>query len=226
MEPIAEGVWGWTGEVRMPAGVRFPVRMTGVRLPDGSMWLHSPISLDDTDVRQLEALGPVRHLVAPSLIHTLFLAEARRRWPEARLYGVPGLRSKLPELPIDEDLGPHAPDAWQGALRPFPIEGAPGLNEVVFLHAPSRTLLVTDLVFNVLDPANLQTELMMWITGTRRALRSSRLWAWRFTEDRAAVAQSVRRVLEQDFERVVPCHGEIVTHDGQRALAQAVTPLL
>jgi hypothetical protein len=141
----------------MPAGVRFPVRMTGVRLPDGAMWLHSPISLDDRAVQQIEALGPVRYLVAPSLIHTRFLAEAQRRWPEARLYGVAGLRHKLPELRVDEELGPQAPSAWQAVLRPFPIDGAPQLGEVVFLHEPSKTLLVTDLVFNVLDPANLQT---------------------------------------------------------------------
>lgn len=226
MEPIAEGVWGWRGEVRLPAGVRFPVRMTGVRLPDGAMWLHSPVSLDETDVRQLEALGPVRYIVAPSLIHTLFLAEAQRRWPEARLYGVPGLRSKLPELRIDEELGPQAPPEWQGALQPFPIEGAPELGEVVFLHGPSQTLLVTDLVFNVLEPANLQTELVMWITGSRRQLRASRMWGWRFAKDRAAVARSVRRVLDQDFERVVPCHGEIVARDGHAALEKAVTRLL
>jgi hypothetical protein len=189
----------------MPAGVRFPLRMTGIRLPDGSMWLHSPVAIDDAIAEQIERLGPVRHIVAPSLIHNVHAAGAKALWPDARLYGAVGLREKLPALEIDQDLGPVPPASWGGVLAPFPIEGAPAVNEV---------------------PANLQTDAILWIMGSRRQFRSSRLWAWRFTEDRAAVADSVRRVLDQDFDRVVPCHGEIVDHDAEAALQDATEPLL
>lgn len=225
MEDIAEDVWGFTGEIRMPAGVRFPLRMTGIRLPDGSMWLHSPVAIDDAMAWQIERLGPVQHLVAPSLIHNVHVAAARSRWPRARLYAAPGLRAKLPGLPIDEDLGASAPASWGGAVATFPIRGA-ATHEVVFLHRPSRTLLVTDLAFNVVEPANVQTSAMLWITGSHGRFRSSKLWAWRWTQDRGAVADSVRRVLEQDFDRVVPCHGAIVDRDAEAALADATQPLL
>jgi hypothetical protein len=225
VESIAHEVWGWRGEIGMPAGVRFPLRMTGIRLPDGAMWLHSPVALDDVAAAEIDRLGPVRHIVAPSKLHSAHAAAALARWPEARLYGAVGLRDVHPELRIDEELGSEAPAGWGGVLEVFPVEGAPAVNEVVFLHLPSRTLLVTDLAFNVAEPANLQTAALLWIVGSGRRFRSSRLLRWRFTEDRAALSRSVRRLLEQDFDRVVPCHGEIVTAQAGAALREATEVL-
>lgn len=74
LKPIAPDIWIADGpEARMATpfggGMPFPTRMTTVRLHDGSLWCHSPIASDETLFREIDALGPVRHLVSPNLLH-------------------------------------------------------------------------------------------------------------------------------------------------------------
>ena len=65
LEPIAQDVW----VAPMPhtvGGLRLGTRMTVVRLSDGSLFVHSPIVLYDALEQQIDSLGPVAHIVAPS----------------------------------------------------------------------------------------------------------------------------------------------------------------
>jgi hypothetical protein len=221
MEVIAEEVWGVPGAAHLPGGVVFPLRMTVIRLPDGGLWLHSPVALDDTTARAIEALGPVRHLVAPSLLHDLHAGAAKARWPAARLHAPTALRARRPDLPIDEDLSDGSP--WGDAIVAVAIRGAPKLDEFEFLHRPSRTLLVTDLAFHVLTPATFATKLVLCGVGCHGRLGSSRAWRWVFAEDRAAVAASVERLLALDFDRLVPAHGDVIASGAAPALRQALS---
>src|SRR5690606_37376394 len=109
------------------------LRMAVVRLPDGAVWLHSAVPVVDAVAAAIEAIGPVRHVVVPSLLHDLHAAAALARWPEARLYGPEGLAARRPTLRVDELLGERPPASWGGVIAPFPIQGAPGVREVVFL---------------------------------------------------------------------------------------------
>ncbi len=220
MEPIASEVWGVSGEAKLPGGVILPLRMTVVRLPDRTLWLHSAVPVDDATAAAIDALGTVRHLVVPSLLHDLHAASCKARWPAARVYGPPGLAARRPDLGVDEVLGDEPPAAWGGALRPFPLRGVPKVQEVVFLHRESRTLLVTDLVFHVVQPATAATRLLMWTVGCSGRMAATRSWRWIFAADREAFAASVGRLLEEDFDRVVPAHGAV--GGGTSALRDAV----
>ena len=224
MEAIADDVWGVSGAARMPGGVVFPLRMTVIRLPDGGLWLHSPVAIDDATAREIEALGPVRHLVAPSLLHDLHSGAAKARWPEARLHAPAALRARRPDLPIDEDLSDGR--SWGDAVVALAIRGAPKLDEFEFLHRPSRTLLVTDLVFHVLAPVTFATKLVLCGAGCHGRLGSSRAWRWVFAQDRAAVAASVERILALDFDRLVPAHGEVIPRGAAPALRHALSQAL
>jgi hypothetical protein len=70
VETIAPSVWA----APMPhalMGLHIGTRMTAVRLSDGSLFVHSPITLDGDLKKEIDALGPVGHIVAPSLFHHL-----------------------------------------------------------------------------------------------------------------------------------------------------------
>lgn len=72
-KPFAENVWIVDGpEIRMdygPTSMPFPTRMTVVRLASDELWVHSPIAPDPALFERIEALGPVRHLIAPNSLH-------------------------------------------------------------------------------------------------------------------------------------------------------------
>ena len=50
--------------------------MAVLRLSDGSVWVHSPVELDDTLAAALDELGPVKHIVSPNYEHTKYARQA------------------------------------------------------------------------------------------------------------------------------------------------------
>src|SRR5688572_20688755 len=195
----------------LPAGFKMPVRMTAVRLPRGGLLVHSPIALTDGRLVSVARLDAVEYLLAPNRQHHRFVGPWLARFAGAKLYGAPGLPAKRRDLKFSGVLGPEtaASAPWASVLDQTLIEGAPGLSETVFFHRPTRSLLVTDLLFNIVSPANILTKLILTMTGTRGRLAMSRLWR-RYTRDRRALKASVERVLSWDFERLLPAHGDIL----------------
>jgi hypothetical protein len=195
--------------------------MTVVRLTDGSLALISPVPIDDVLAGELGALGPVSHLIAPNLFHHLHLGPASKRYPEARLLGPPALAKKKRGMTFaPPDVDNVAP--FQGVLTATTIEGAPRASETVWYHIPSRTLVVTELVFNLETPASWKTAVLVWSTGTRGRLAQSRVWNF-LVEDKATASASCRRIFEWDFDRLVVAHGNVIASGAKARLAGALT---
>jgi hypothetical protein len=100
------------------------------------------------------------------------------------------------------------------------VQGAPSLNEVVFLHRPSRTLLCLDLCFHVRPPRNLVTQLFMRLNGAWDRFGPSRIFRYAIVKDRRALRASLDRVLAWDFDRVSVAHGDVLERGGRDALRQ------
>ncbi|XXF77350.1 DUF4336 domain-containing protein [Myxococcaceae bacterium GXIMD 01537] len=211
----------WTREVRHSVGgLTLGGRCTLVRLPDGGLWVHSPVRLEEGLREAVTALGPVRFLVAPSLMHHLFIPAWAAAFPEARVLAPAGLRRKRPELRIDAELGGAPEPAWGAALDVVPLGGMPRLDEFAFLHRPSRTLLLTDLAFNIHQSPSWLTRAYLRLCGAYGRLAPT--WVLKAcVKDRAALRASLERVLAWDFERVSVCHGEVLERDGREALRRA-----
>jgi hypothetical protein len=194
-----------------------------VRLTGGGVLVHTPGPLGDEVRRAIDSLGPVRALVAPNLLHHMFLRDSIAAYPQARVFAAPGLREKLGDVRIDEVLSDEAPDLWAGDLDQIAVTGAPSLNEVVFLHRASRTLLCLDLCFNVRESPSFPTRLMMRVNGAYGRFGPSRIFRYAVMKDRRAMRASVDRMLAWDFERVTVAHGEILESGGREALRAGFT---
>ncbi len=211
LEPLGEELWC----VRAPfsvAGVRLGVRMTIARLPAGGLWLHSPVPLSEEVRAALRDLGQVAHVVAPSKVHHLFVADALAAFPEAMLHCAPGLGRKVPALAAGAELGPVPEPAWAGVLEQEVLGGVPYMNEVVFFHRPSRSLIVTDLLFNIGESSHAWTRLYLRGMGAYGAPRQSRMVRL-CCRDRRALGESVDRILGWPFERIVVTHGAPIETD-------------
>jgi hypothetical protein len=206
--------------VRLP-GLRLPVRMTVIRLADGGLWVHSPIAWSDSLGAEVATLGPVRFLVSPSLLHHLFIGEWAARFPAAQVWASPDLHRKRGDLTITGTHG-GGDEPWHADIDTIAVGGAPKFQESVFFHGASRSLLVTDLLFNLRDVGGFAAPLLLRLMGVHRRLAQSR--AWRFTvRDRAAFAATGRKIVELAPERLIVAHGEVIERLAEGQLAAALT---
>jgi len=206
-------------------GLEVGTRMTVIRLADGSVLLHSPVTLDPRSCAALDAIGRVRFVVAPNRVHHLYAGDVARTYPDARLWVGPGVERKRPDLVYVAVLDDEAPAEWRGQVDQVFFRGRPYENEVVFFHRASRTLVLCDLAFNFGPRAALPTRWLMWLIRSYGRFGPSTLDPW-LIRDRAAARASLERILAWDFDRVVVAHGEVLDHGGRDALRHGYQWLL
>lgn len=225
---FGSGLWIVDGPtVTAAGGFRYPTRMAVIRLADGGLLVWSPVALDDALRQAIDALGPVRCLVAPNALHHVFLGEWRRAYPEALTFAAPGLREKRRDIAFDGVLGDGAPAAWAGEIDQVVLRGNLITTEVVFFHRRSRTVLFCDLLqqlprdwFNGWRAIVARLDLMV---GSEASV--PRKFRLAFI-DRRAARDGLERILSWPFEKVLMAHGEPIAADGQMAVRRAFRWLL
>jgi hypothetical protein len=195
-------------------GLSVGTRMTVVRLASDELIAISPIRVDDTTISQLNAIGRVGYIVAPNSYHYLFASSFKKIYPHAKFLAAPGLPSKKPDLPIDEvisesknNFGDEFEYFLFDGLKTLDVDGA--LNEIVFFHRDSHTLILTDTVFHFDESFPFVTQLAARVLGNYQKLSPSLLEKLA-TKDTEKVRRSVHKVLAWDFQRVIVAHGSIV----------------
>ncbi len=216
LTPLADDLWDYNAPLSV-LGMAIGHRMTVARLRDGSLWLHSPAAYSPELAAELSALGPIAHVVAPNGMHDTYLEGWFGAYPSVRFHGARGFSKYRPDLKFTDMLGdtPHA--AWAGTFDQLMLRGMPRLNEVVFLHRPTRTLILTDLAFNLGPDMPFLSQLMLRINGCYDCFAASRLLRTTI-KDRAALRASLDRVFAWDFDRIVLSHGRNVTTGGRELL--------
>lgn len=219
LTPVAPQLW----LARMPIsvlGFRMSACMTVAQLPDGGLWLHSPIALSAALAAQLDALGPVRHIVAPNRFHYLFAADCAARYPHATLYLAPGLAEKVPALAGHPLIPADAQAPWADVLASCLVAGNPELNETVFFHRASGSLIFADLAVWLGPWDGWLTRVYARLNGCYQRLGLSFVLR-RFFRDRPAARASLAQVLDWDIQRLIPAHGPVLEHQAKAALAAA-----
>jgi hypothetical protein len=216
LQPVATNLWVIDFPLRV-VGLQLGTRMTVVRLASGGLWLHSPGPLQPELVTALSTLGPVQALVAPNAMHYLYLAQNVRSFPQAAIYVSPALPVKL-KLPFPyEVLGNEPPALWRDEISQHLVGGLPKLQEVVFFHHASRTLVLTDLAFHIRHSDSWVTRLFMCLNGAYGHFGPSCIFR-SLVKDRTALRSSLNRMRTWDFDRVIVSHGEMLKHGGKQAM--------
>ncbi len=209
----------WTVDHALTVGGFLPMgtRTTVIRLADGRLVLVAPGDLSDADLAAIRALGPVAAIVAPNLLHHLFLAKAAAAFPDAEVWAAPGVEKKVKrELrPLDGRGGP-----WTGTLETHRVEGADKLGETVLFDPRSRTLVLTDLCFNLRNVEGWFARAHLKMLDAYGKFGPSFLMRNVYTSDKAALRRSVDRLLDWDFDRVIVTHGEVLPSGGREALRE------
>src|SRR5262245_47866757 len=104
LNKVADDLWTMRRLINTPDEQGNPMeltsRMTIARLTNGALFLHSPVALDTDLQAELQRLGTVAFIVAPSRWHDLFIKEYVGAYPEAQAWAAPGLREARPDVAV------------------------------------------------------------------------------------------------------------------------------
>jgi hypothetical protein len=205
-------------------GVEVGTRMTLIRLTNGELVAISPIDCDRQTIKQINELGNITVIIAPNLYHHLFVAEFKAIYPDAQIWAAPGLELKRPDLPIAKTLtdgsigiSDEIEHLFFEGFNFFDLPKISSLNEVIFFHRPSQTLILTDIAYHFDRSFPWITQLSFRILGGYEKLQPSLLEKLA-TRERDRVKNSIERVLAWDFQRVIMAHGSIVDRDAKSKL--------
>lgn len=211
------------GQLRFLEAIRkmplmsLPVRSTFVPLQAGHVLIApgAGLSLDE-----IKSLGSVTDLIAPNLLHCGGIMRANSVFPEARKWGVPGAKNSKPEILWTDELV-EAKWPYADELPMVALQGIPKVNEVVFFHRESKSLIVTDLCFNLVHAKGFGAWLILSLFGTYQKFAISKLFL-RSVTDREAFKDSLGRVLAFDFENIILSHGDNVIGGARSKLQLAM----
>jgi hypothetical protein len=232
LKPVADDIWIIDGPhvrfMRLP----FSTRATVIRLANGDLWVHSPTRLTPGLRAEIEALGPVRHLIAPNWLHYAHLADWQAAWPGALAWGAPGVAERAAKnglaLHIDHPLqGRQAEAPWAGQIGQLVVRGSRLHQEAVFFHEASRTLIVTDLI-EAFETAKLPVWMrpIVWLAGVDDSDGKMPPDMWWSFRDKAALAEDVETMIGWGPRRLILAHGRWYEKGGAAELERAFRKLL
>ena len=210
---------------------------------DAPLAVFSPVALTDSVKAQMqEQLGStnVKYLTALDQEHHIFLEAWHKEYPNAKVLApetLPDLRDKQGYFKIPAqnwllfkkaEKGKTTVDSTFDAEFEYEYVDAHGNKELVFNHKPTKTMIEADFLFNL--PANEQmsrtsesatTGFLTRLFNAINTTQGSAIWQKRFiwyaisAADRTGFNESVGRIGKWDFERIVPCHGDVIESGGK-----------
>ena len=227
LQPVSDAIWLAEGDMVNFYSFPYPTRSVVVRLANNDLWIWSPIKLSDALRQEVDQLGRVAHLVSPNKIHHLYLQDWKAAYPTANLWGPASTINKRRDLDFREPLTDVAPMEWQSDLDQAWFRGSRFMDEIVFLHKPSRTTIFADLIENFSD-GFLREHWSWWqrplakLDGiTADNPRAPLEWRLSFT-NRAPAREARSKVLGWHCERVIMAHGDWQRSDGHAFLARSL----
>ncbi|USW54473.1 Putative ribonuclease Z/Hydroxyacylglutathione hydrolase [Septoria linicola] len=213
-------------------------RGTIVRLATGNLAVFSPVALTDTVKRETQELGGnVGYIVALDQEHHIFLESWHKAYPEAKVLmpdTLPSYRDKQSyfKIPTANQVlfyPNKKPEITPEFDADFDYEyvHAHGNKELVFNHRKSGTLIEADLLFNL--PATEQfsksgvdatsgvfTKLFNFLQNTRGDAMAQRRVLWYgLASPRPEFNGSIKRINAWSFDRIIPCHGDVIESGGK-----------
>jgi len=162
----------------------------------------------------------------------LYLKAWKEVYPQAEILGPQGLEKNLKDLKLDFEFTPEKLERTFGnneiIAHYFPGYAS---KEVAILHVPSKTLLNGDLAVNLpareafsrsdVDPVSgWKTSLFLKIFSPNNWIHNFAIWHL-FSKDKAyvsadsnsdvsAMKRDAKVVSSWDFDRLIPCHGDVM----------------
>ena len=222
LKSIGEGVWVAEGMLNGPLGMKMSVRSTVLALDANNLMVISPIQPSASLIQDIASLGIVRYIVAPNCMHHLFVNKFAANFPEAEIWGPADLHAKRNDIQFHGVLAADEVMPWDHHLEMHSIKArAPLFEEFIFFHQRSKTLIVTDLMFNFHHFDSWWMVLIAKLNGGYNRLGMTRIGKMYFNNADSLKA-GARQILDWKPENLIVAHGEVIQGGATQALEAAI----
>jgi len=222
---VAKDVWIFSKPFARFGFIPVGGRSTAIKLPDGGVWVLASTPLNDETKKKINELGPVKYIIGPDAVHHLYLGEFKKEYPDAKLIAVEeAIKKKESEgLVFDGAWGKDPSDTKYGfedAIQACYFSGYAN-KDVAFYHAQSKSLIQADLLFNLPPTEQYSTSkpprTIPFIGNFTPESWIHKRFVSSMEVDKESMRRDAKTVANWDFERIIPCHGDVVEKDGNRA---------
>lgn len=228
LKPVWDNVWIVDGpaiEFGPPlARMKFPTRMTILRLNSKDLFIHSPTPITKALAEQIKQIGVPKWLIGPNKIHYWWIADWKREYPDAIAYLAAGITERAGTRAsfFSYDLIKSGGYPWDDCVLTMPIVSN-FMTEVVFFHRQSRTLIITDLI------ENFEAEKLSWWEWVLAKLggilhpdgATPRDMRFTFRTHKKELRKSVDEMISWQPERIILAHGRWYEANGVHELRRA-----
>ncbi|MGC2119894.1 MAG: DUF4336 domain-containing protein [Candidatus Acidiferrales bacterium] len=222
LREFAKNVWIAEGSNVRDMGMTFTTRI--VKLGGGSLWIDSPVTVASDTLDRVAALGPVKYLVAATPRHVWRLEAWHALFPQAQLWAArrTPLTLKHENLALTGVLTDVAPEGWAKDLGQLAFKGNPFIEEVIFLHRESRTVILDDLIQRhpLIPGKPLRNALVNFFRVAYPRGGVPLDMKFSFIRRRSA-RESLAKLLSWDFEKLIIAHGPCVEENAKAFVEQA-----
>ena len=224
LQAFAKNVWIADGPPVRDMGVMFTTRMAVVKLANGSVWVDSPVPVPFETLRQITGLGPVRYIVAGTPRHVWRLDAWHTLFPEAQVWAPRATPFTLQtgHVPFTGILRDGSEHGWADDFDQLAFKGSPWIEEVLFLHKTSRTLILDDLIqVHPIEPGHAFRNALFRLEGVTAPAGGVALdIRWSFT-NRHLARRSLEKLLSWDFDKLIIAHGACIEKEAKPFLERA-----
>jgi hypothetical protein len=198
----------WTRErTQWFGGVRLRARMTVVRLAGGKLWVHS-VNEPTPELRaELDRLGQVSWIVVPNRYHHLHAAALKAHYPDAQVIGPTSAKARNESVELDIAIDDERLPSLVPELSPVALRGVPFLDETLFFHTETATLIGADLMMCGCPRDHWSWRLVSRVCGQYERYKAPPDVRWN-TRGGPIVREAIDEIAKLPIERILVAHSD------------------
>jgi hypothetical protein len=222
LDVFGQNIWIADGPNVRDFGIRWTTRMTVVKLSDGSVWVDSPVPVPFATLTAITALGPVKYIVAATPRHVWRLHTWHTLFPDAQMWVARTTpftlrRGRLPLAGVLENI-PY--QGWAQDLDQLAFRGNALIEEVLFFHRQSGTLILDDLIQNhPIEKGTPVRNVLFKAAGVVAPRGGVPLDIRLSFTNRRLARRSLETLLSWDFDKLIIGHGFCI-REGAKAFVE------
>lgn len=223
-ERFADNLWVVEGPNVRDMGFMFTTRMVVASVADGSIWINSPMSVPFDMLKRITELGPVRYLLGGTPRHFWRLAEWHTLFPDAQLWASRATPFTLRKgtLPLTGILEDEPPQAWKNEFDQLAFKGNPFIEEILFFHRQSRTVILDDLIqIHPMVKGKPFRNALFKLEGVTSPQGGVPLDIKLSFIHRTLARQSLQMLLSWDFDKLIIAHGPCIKTNAKAFVERA-----